>query len=217
MAYLDLQSIEQGDLVWRQLVILGLRADNHQAVPSKGQGAAMGVSNRDVQLDARVFPEVSECEGRRVRDQELITRWGVPDLDRLGAKSCACTAKHRLHARPNDGAARVQGTPFRDRLLQHRGQGFRPRCHQSVAALAAAGFQQAGETIRTVPWVWTDSVQELWAYFQAVTVPFKPLLERIPAAEREAVGREVCAELARYWDGKQVNLTAQVVVATGVR
>jgi SAM-dependent methyltransferase len=85
------------------------------------------------------------------------------------------------------------------------------------AALAAAGFQQAGETMRSVPWVWTDSVEELWAYFQVVTVPFKPLLEKVPAAEREAVGREVCAELARYWDGKQVKLTAQVVVATGAR
>lgn len=83
------------------------------------------------------------------------------------------------------------------------------------AALAAAGFRPVSEHLRAVPWVWTDTVEELWAYFQAVTVPFKTLVENIPEAKRDIIDRAVCGELRPYYDGRQVNLTAQVVVATG--
>src|SRR3954470_18041401 len=38
-------------------------------------------------------------------------------------------------------------------------------------ALSEAGFTDARDELRTVPWVWTESVEELWEYFKAVTVP----------------------------------------------
>ena len=80
-----------------------------------------------------------------------------------------------------------------------------------AAALSQAGFVDARDEVRQVPWPWTESVEELWAYFKAVTVPFRPVLERAtPEMEREILG-----ELRKYSDGQKVNLTAEIVLAGG--
>lgn len=78
-------------------------------------------------------------------------------------------------------------------------------------ALAEAGFENATDEVRTVSWVWTDTVAELWAYFQAVTVPFRPVLEKVTPE----IEREVLDELRKYWDCEKVNLTAEIVLAGG--
>jgi hypothetical protein len=54
----------------------------------------------------------------------------------------------------------------------------------------------------------------LWAYFQAVTVLFRPLFEGIRPEQRGNVERDIYRALDRYWDGRQVNLTAAIVLAT---
>ncbi len=76
-------------------------------------------------------------------------------------------------------------------------------------ALSAAGFSAARDEIRTVPWVWPDTVAELWAYFQAVTVPFRPVMEKVTPQ----IEREILTQLQKYWDGEKVNLTAEIVLA----
>lgn len=80
-------------------------------------------------------------------------------------------------------------------------------------ALSDAGFADARAEIRTVPWVWPDTVEEFWAYFQAVTVPFRPLLEKMTAE----IDREVLAAVRKYSDGEKVNLTADIVLARGTK
>jgi ubiquinone/menaquinone biosynthesis C-methylase UbiE len=80
-----------------------------------------------------------------------------------------------------------------------------------AGALRNAGFADARDEIRSLPWVWNESTGELWAYFRAVTVPFRPVLE-LATPEME---REILAELARYSDGQKVNLTAEIVLAGG--
>ncbi len=86
-----------------------------------------------------------------------------------------------------------------------------------AAALREAGFREVQEELRTVPWVWTDTIPELWEYFQAVTIPFRPVLERIRPEQMEAITREVHQALSRYWDGKKVNMTADFVLASATR
>ena len=77
--------------------------------------------------------------------------------------------------------------------------------------LSEAGFADAGDEVRTVPWVWTESVEECWAYFQAVSVPLRPLLDKVTPE----ITREVLVELTKHWDGKAVNLTVDIVLARG--
>ena len=82
------------------------------------------------------------------------------------------------------------------------------------SALADAGFCRIKEEIRVVPWSWPGSPEEVWDYFQEVTIPFRPLIEAIPGEKREFVNAEVLRAIARYYDGVQVNFTATICLAS---
>lgn len=83
-------------------------------------------------------------------------------------------------------------------------------------ALEDAGFNPVEETTRKVAWNWAGSPEELWEYFQDVTVPFKALLQSIPS-HREDVHRQVLEALRQRFDGKEVKFDAEVVLASGQR
>ena len=83
-----------------------------------------------------------------------------------------------------------------------------------AAALKESGFCGIEENFRVVPWSWPGTPQEVWDYFQEVTVPFKPLMEAIPQERRARVTTEVLQEIARFYDGAQVNFTATVCLAS---
>ena len=111
-------------------------------------------------------------------------------------------------------------------VMRHTGATLPAAAHQIVkfgergtlsAALTAAGFHEVKEELRTVPWVWTSTIEDLWEYFQAATVPFRSLFDQIRPEQCEPITRDVCAAFARYWDGEKVNLTADFVLASGVR
>jgi SAM-dependent methyltransferase len=64
------------------------------------------------------------------------------------------------------------------------------------SALREAGFRDIDERQCAVPWNWPGTPEELWAYFQEVTVPFKPLLEAVPERARDEVNEASCANCA---------------------
>ncbi len=86
-----------------------------------------------------------------------------------------------------------------------------------ASALTQAGFRQVTEEFHHLPWIWPGSAEDLWQYFQEVTVPFRPLLESIAAERRPEVDAAVHQALARFHDGRQVSFTATVVIATAHR
>ncbi len=83
-----------------------------------------------------------------------------------------------------------------------------------TAALQQAGFTRIEERTVTVPWSWPGPPEEVWDYFREITVPFRPLLSSIPSDKAEQVNAEVIAAVRRHYDGKQVNFTADVVLAS---
>lgn len=83
-----------------------------------------------------------------------------------------------------------------------------------TAALKQAGFTRIEERTVTVPWSWPGSPEEVWEYFREITVPFRPLLSSVPPDKAEQVNAEVVAAVRRHYDGKQVNFTADVVLAS---
>jgi len=83
-----------------------------------------------------------------------------------------------------------------------------------TTALEEAGFGSIEEEFRVVPWSWPGTPEEVWDYFQEVTVPFKPLFEAIPQAQREKVNTEALGTIRRYYDGAQVNFTATICLAS---
>jgi SAM-dependent methyltransferase len=81
-------------------------------------------------------------------------------------------------------------------------------------ALCAAGFRGIEEEFRVVPWSWPGKPEEVWDYFQEVTIPFRPLIEAIPAEQRGKVNAEVLRAMGPYYDGAQVNFTATICLAS---
>ncbi|MGI9102885.1 MAG: class I SAM-dependent methyltransferase [Terriglobales bacterium] len=109
-------------------------------------------------------------------------------------------------------------------LMRHTGAALPPKAKEIfkfgergtlAQALRDAGFRRVEEHLRTVPWVWTASIEELWEYFQAATVPFRPVLEQVRTEQMEAIQRDVHAAFAKFWDGEKVNMTADFVLVAG--
>jgi SAM-dependent methyltransferase len=78
-----------------------------------------------------------------------------------------------------------------------------------------AGFNAVEEETKTLPWTWPGDVEELWEYSQSVSVPFRPMLERVPAEKWPHIHAEVHAAVRQYWDGEKVAFGASVVLASG--
>lgn len=86
-----------------------------------------------------------------------------------------------------------------------------------AAAFRQAGFARAEERYADVPWNWPDTPEELWGYFQEVTIPFKPLFQAIPPEARDAAEEQVLAALRRRYDGQTVRFDARIVLASATR
>ncbi len=83
------------------------------------------------------------------------------------------------------------------------------------AVLRSAGFRDVEEENKTVPWIWPGTVEEVWEYAQSVSVPFRPMLERVPADQWPQLHAEVHEAVRRYSDGEKVAFGASVVLASG--
>jgi hypothetical protein len=84
------------------------------------------------------------------------------------------------------------------------------------SGLDRAGFRDVEEKLRTVDWTWPGPPEEVWEYFQQATVPFRPLLQAVPEANRDRVNKAVLEQIRKYYDGSQVNFTATARIATGM-
>jgi ubiquinone/menaquinone biosynthesis C-methylase UbiE len=81
--------------------------------------------------------------------------------------------------------------------------------------LRDAGFSAVEEDTKTLPWTWPGPVEELWEYAQAVSVPFRAMLERVPAEKWPAIHADVHAAVRQYSDGVKIAFGASVVLASG--
>ena len=82
--------------------------------------------------------------------------------------------------------------------------------------LRKAGFAAVEEEAKTLPWTWPGSVEEVWEQAQAVAVPFRPMLERVPADKWPEIHAEVHAAVRQYSDGEKIAFGVSVVLASGV-
>jgi SAM-dependent methyltransferase len=83
------------------------------------------------------------------------------------------------------------------------------------AILQAAGFHDVHEETRTVPWTWPGTPEEVWEQAQAVSVPFRPLLDRVRDDEWPQIHADVIAAIKQYVRGENIEFGASVVLASG--
>ena len=82
--------------------------------------------------------------------------------------------------------------------------------------LRKAGFTVVEEEAKTLPWTWPGSVEEVWEQAQAVAMPFRPMLERVPADKWPEIHAEVHAAVRQFSDGEKIAFGVSVVLASGV-
>lgn len=83
------------------------------------------------------------------------------------------------------------------------------------AVLRESGFSEPDEQTRTVPWTWPGTCEEVWEYMRTVSMPFRPLLERVPAERWDEINREVFLAINRYRHGESIEFGAVIVLASG--
>ena len=83
------------------------------------------------------------------------------------------------------------------------------------AVLTASGFHEVEESTRNLPWTWPGDAEEAFEYFCAVSAPFRPMLERVPAEEWPTIRAEAKAAIERYRVGDEIRFGADVVLASG--
>jgi SAM-dependent methyltransferase len=83
------------------------------------------------------------------------------------------------------------------------------------AVLQKAGFREVHEETRTVPWTWPGMPEEVWEQARAVSVPFRPMLDRVPSDMWPQIHAEVQAAVREYYDGEKIAFGASVVLAAG--
>jgi SAM-dependent methyltransferase len=82
------------------------------------------------------------------------------------------------------------------------------------AVFENAGFGHIEEETRTVPWTWPGTAEEVWEQAQAVAVPFRPMLQRVPDDLWPKIHAEIHAAVAPYSDGEKIHFRATVVLAS---
>jgi ubiquinone/menaquinone biosynthesis C-methylase UbiE len=84
-------------------------------------------------------------------------------------------------------------------------------------ALRQTGFTHVEERLVDVPWNWPGTPEEMWEYFQEVTIPFKPLFETIPAERRDDIHTQVVAAITRHYNGQAVRFDANIVMVSALK
>jgi len=85
------------------------------------------------------------------------------------------------------------------------------------SVLRSAGFTNIEEETKTLPWTWPGTVDEVWEQACAVAVPFRPMLDRVPAETWPRIHADVHAAVSKFSDGDAIKFGASVVLASGIR
>jgi len=84
-------------------------------------------------------------------------------------------------------------------------------------ALEAAGFTNVHEEARIVNGHWAGPPEEYWEQFSEVAAPFRPLLAQLSPEGKAAATAEILTALKRFWNGRELNMPLEIVIASGTR
>src|SRR5579864_4732323 len=94
-----------------------------------------------------------------------------------------------------------------------------PFCFAAPGSLSEvlhdAGFREVHEETEIVPWTWPWTPEDVWEQARAVSVPFRPMLDRVPENMWPQIHAEVHAAVRQYVRGENIEFGASVVLASG--
>ncbi len=83
------------------------------------------------------------------------------------------------------------------------------------STLHAAGLRDLSVAKQRISWPWPGPPEEAWEGMRELAAPFKKVIAAVPPDKLPVVTQEVIDNLQRAYDGKQVNFSATVILATG--
>ncbi len=84
-------------------------------------------------------------------------------------------------------------------------------------ALKEVGFSEANDEACEVEWNWAGTPEDLWDYFQAVTVPFAPLLKSVPEAKKQDLTNHVVSAMRPYSRDGAVHFKGEFILCRATR
>jgi SAM-dependent methyltransferase len=84
-----------------------------------------------------------------------------------------------------------------------------------TAVLQSARFRAVTEETITLPWTWPGTAEEVWEQAQGVSVPFRPMLDRVPEGMWPLIHKEVLATIGKHVQGQNIEFGASIVFASG--
>ena len=182
---------------------ISFKQANAEALPFPDQSFDLVTCKHVVMLFADVEAGLKEI--RRVLktgQHAVFTAQGLPEENPW--QSCIM----RVFGKYLEASPPAPGTPHPHRFA-HPGT--------LSAALREAGFSGVEEESPTLPWNWHGTPEEYWESRRNQGALFPKLIERLAPEQREAMNTEVLESIREYYDGTQVNFTAQIVLASAVR
>jgi SAM-dependent methyltransferase len=84
--------------------------------------------------------------------------------------------------------------------------------------LRGGGFRELEEKLLTIPWIFEGDTKRCWEFISELTGPaFKEIFEAIPVNEEVELIQEIHNAIDTHRTGSQIDFTAQIIVATGVK
>jgi len=152
---------------------------------------------------AMFFPAIEQAieEARRVLRPEgraVFLAWGEARHNTFFTATTGVLLKHAPPAQQTSD-------------LAHR------FAHPGSLSAALHGLEQVTEAFHSIVWPWPGTPEGFWDYSVEVRRSFRRIFESLSPAERQQAKQESLAEMQRFYDGRQVNFGAQIVIASGVR
>ena len=150
------------------------------------------------------FPAVENAmaETRRVlrpNGRAIFVAWGEPRHNTFFSATTGVLLKH---------APPAQQTPDLAHRFAQPG---------SLSAALGTNFRQVTETFHSISWPWPGTPEGFWDYSVEVRRSFRRIFESLSPVARQQAQQESLAEMRRFYDDRQVNFGAQIVIASGVR
>ena len=146
----------------------------------------------------RAFAEIRRVLKRRGRFSFLV--WGALDENPMFAASIGAFMKQvNLPPLPPDAP-----TIFR---FADTGK--------LASRLESSGFSDVVVTKHQIPWPWLGTPEDAWESVRELAATFKRIIAGVPPERMASAVTEVLSNFRRYYDGRTVNLSATVILATG--
>jgi len=85
--------------------------------------------------------------------------------------------------------------------------------------LRRAGFRDVEESTQNLPWTWpaagAEDADEVFTYACTLSVPFRPMLDRVPEEMWPRIRAKAREAIERYRVGNEIRFGAEIVMASG--